>query len=138
MWEGISKWADDTVDITIEFGTELGAKGTIYGVDVGGVTKNYIQSDDHFEARFKSEAEITAGKQDLFEIEVSGEYDASSYKFTRTVGINGANWDGTLKTSFGGEVYAGIGGAYITVDWIKVGDALYHFIEALIGCDSQK
>ena len=32
-------------------------------------------------------------------------------------------WDGTLKSKIGGAVYAGFGGAYITVDWIKVGES---------------
>ena len=55
------------------------------------------------------------------------------------VGVESFEWDGTLKSKFGGEIYAGIGGgAYIAVDWIKVGETIYDFGKAILGCGSQK
>jgi len=53
--------------------------------------------------------------------------------------VESFEWDGTLKSKFGGEIYAGIGGgAYIAVDWIKVGETIYDFGKAILGCGSQK
>ena len=138
-WESIWKWGDDTFDVTIEFGTGLGAKGTIHGVVVGAVVKNYIEIDDHYASTFKSEAEVLVGKEDLLELVMGVGYDYIKEEGKARMGINSVEWDGTLKTKYGGEIYAGIGGGgYISVDWIKIGDTIYKFGKALIGCDATK
>jgi len=139
VWEDIWNWGDDTFDVAIQFGTGLGAKGTIHGVDVGGGVKNYIEIDDHYATAFKSEAGISVGKEDLFKISFGEEYNYTTDERKTSIGINSLEWDGTLKTKFGGEVYAGIGGGgYISVDWIKIGDAIYKYGKTLLGCDATK
>jgi len=137
--DSIFKRTDDIFDVTIEFGTGLGAKGTINSVTVGGVAKSCIEVDEHFAADFKMEAGITAGYKDLFEAGILGQYSDATKDSKVLVGVESFEWDGTLKSKFGGEIYAGIGGgAYIAVDWIKVGETIYDFGKAILGCGSQK